>query len=357
MSINMADSQVQDKNSNLRLLSQTIAVTVTPPLPKITHKSTVGDTKTFHKFGKLSLELQKKIFAMALPDSRIMTFSIDFIQIGKDPDKAWYDLYLQIPSFPGPLFLLETCKTSNTSVFHDGGFRKIEFVRPTSGAVVPFFSWRCPVHYKSLDQERRTHFYMRPSQDILMMDVVKLFRFYMIGGSINLKKLTHLILRGSIMQAIHCRFTIKLLIMIQRECPNLKRLSLLRPNKCNRSDTIGAISRYLDINETLYKLDFRYPSDTPLTWREFEIQRLRGHVAAAELTTRTIDRNLRIMEQEGNKYCIPFWKNVEVVPVLKCWSRNTDDESELWFPVLRAYIRRNDDGTLATKPERRRIIL
>lgn len=43
-----------------------------------------------------------------------------------------------------------------------------------------------------------------------------------------------------------------------------------------------------------------------------------------------------------------YWKKVQVVPVINCGSQNYQNDSDLYFSDLEAYVRRNDDGTLET---------
>lgn len=345
----------QGKNSILSVLLLAVAnrfnkVTITPPLRQMPPQSTAGNTKTFHKFANLPLELQIKIFKYALPDSRIVYFGIK-ISTAQDWNKIRPRLDIEIAAFPGVLPLLQTCTTSNASVYSDGGFSKIK-VEPLGTNPVffpqPYRNSNIPIYYEIWHHKVRNYTFLRPSQDILLLDTPSLMMLYRFRGSLNLQNITHISITEIDLTFPSNFSKIYFLNFIQAQCPGLERLSYI-PGPCNIRGWHYHKLRFLEINNNLLNLNFRDSAYREVPERS-ESQMYRALSTVLNRRRRfscMIEDYHSQMAQEDNKDSIAYWKEVEVVDVLVCWSEHLGNESYLYFPYLEAYVDLNNDGTLA----------
>ncbi|KAF7875280.1 hypothetical protein EAF04_002452 [Stromatinia cepivora] len=349
------------------------SITVTPPLPSKTHSFAAGSIKTFHKFCELPRELQLMIFQNALPASRIVyiKFDITASPVSYHERALSVRLDVRIAKSPGLLPLLETCTASNASVYLDGGFVEIKVEPLNSGPALYPREIRTrdfPVHYEDWDHKERNYTYMRPSQDILMVDVDSLLKLYQYGGSLNLEGVTHIALRRiewvpamdpMVDSQKAVQGMIDLLNLIEAQCSNLKRLSFVP----NSYDYLGVHTtndtQLLDINNDLLKLDFRdkrgYEVPDRANCSLYEM--LSCLLKKRNFFDHKIQKHHERIEEQGNKDSIAYWKGVEVVYCLHCRSKYLSKylhgESKryipnLYIPLLDSFVRCNDDGTLAT---------
>ncbi|TGO89939.1 hypothetical protein BPOR_0086g00090 [Botrytis porri] len=267
---------------------------INPPLPQI-YDST-EDTKTFHKFNDLPIELQLKIFKRAMPAARVIRWTR---KVDWHLSENRYPMF-NLRSFPGLFSLLNTCSVSNKSVHHDGGFVRIKWIYGKGSTPAYLTKWvqkhHTFVHYN----------YLRPNHHVFLLDYDDLIEADLIGGSINLQSFTHLALYGNHMRP-QGSILGKLLEFIQTHCPNIKRDTKTK-------------SRSQDVFETRSLMD---------TASEFMFE-------------------VDAVYQEMDRKSMAFWKNVQAVPVLDCGSQNPFDEFELYIPHLEAYACSNNDETLQT---------
>ncbi|KAJ8064242.1 hypothetical protein OCU04_006589 [Sclerotinia nivalis] len=340
------------------------SITVTPSLRSKTHLFAAESIKTFHKFSELPRELQLMIFQNALPASRIVCINFYVIDRGGAISAG---LYVCIAKSPGLLPLLETCTASNASIYLDGGFVKIKVEPLKSGPALYSRGIRTrdfPVHYEDLGNKKRNYTYMRPSQDILMVNANSLLKLYRYGGSLNLEGVTHIALRdiewvpamdSMVDSQKAVQGMIDLLNLIEAQCSNLKRLSFVANIYGHYGDRTTNDTQLLDINNDLLKLDLRdkrgYEVPDSANCRLYEM--LSCLLRERNFFDHKIQKHHERIEEQGNKDSIAYWKGVEVVYCLHCRSKNYHDESKFYIPnpyipLLDCFVRCNDDGTLAT---------
>lgn len=148
---------------------------------------------------------------------------------------------------------MATCKASNASVYL-GGFEKIEIQPPGSGPALlvdlqSAIKSSTKTHHAVLDHKKLQYTYMRPFQDIIVMKADTLVKLYLYGGSINLDRFAHIAVYG-----LDLDEKTLLLKLIQFQCPNLKRLSIVLYNDLLTDEPADYI-RLLDINDNLNKED------------------------------------------------------------------------------------------------------
>ncbi|KAF7909178.1 uncharacterized protein EAE98_012257 [Botrytis deweyae] len=237
--------------------------------------------------------------------------------------------------FPGLFSLLNTCRVSNESVHRHGGFVRIKsnygraYPTKTSQMYYAF------VHYD----------YLRPNHDVFLLNYYNLIESHPISVSIDLQSFTHLVLHSN--KAVHHRpLFVMGLEFIQTHCPNIKRISI-----CVTSPYSFALdrpfNRFIDIDENLLKLKLWYSVRTRMSNPERNIYLYMRSImdTAAEIMS-DVDTFYKKMDTKS----MAFWKNVQVVPVLDCGSRNPLDESELYIPAISAYACSDNDGNLQAIP-------
>ncbi|KAF7926077.1 uncharacterized protein EAE97_010377 [Botrytis byssoidea] len=315
---------------------EVVQFVINPPLPRI-YDST-GDTKTFHKFGALPRELQLRIFKNAMPASRVVRWAERVSRRNYwpafDTSHPLFDQW----KFPGLLSLLQACSVSNASVNVDGGFVKIQSERGRGRAPPLNWKWK---HYT----------FMRPDQDIILLDCSDLVQLYQNGGSINLERFTHIAVYAE--SAEYKKWPQDLLLetldVIQAHCPLLQRLSVFICNKWYRDFTHYENIRFLDIDDSLnlLKLNYRCYMMRTNQDEEFKIgSKLRKMLKSASHLHSQLQEVFMEMRQSREQRVVAYWKKVQVVPVTNCGSQNFYDDSDLYFSDLDAYVGRNDDGTL-----------
>ncbi|TGO23888.1 hypothetical protein BPAE_0118g00150 [Botrytis paeoniae] len=163
------DKKIQGKASNCLLYhisSLTRLSKYDPTSPSEKHQSITGNTKTLHRFGEFPREIQIKIFKYALPNPRIVYLRLELIFSKPEEGITWVHA-------SGLLSLLETCATSNASVYSGEGFTKIKLEplgsRPHT-ANKQRLSTGHYFGYKEQDYKLLNDTYMRPSEDILVVD-------------------------------------------------------------------------------------------------------------------------------------------------------------------------------------------
>ncbi|TGO53491.1 hypothetical protein BCON_0122g00080 [Botryotinia convoluta] len=300
-----------------------------------------------------------KIFKYALPDPRIVYLRLELIFSKPEEGIIWVHVRVNKPKAPGLLSLLETCTTSNASVYSGGGFTKIK-IEPLGScphiANNKFVDRGLPFGYKEQDYKLLNDTYMRPSEDILVVDYDLLSLLYGHGGSLDLKSLTHIAVSRFGYLSVRTPWVsddmTKLLNDIHSRCPCLKRLSVIGTFNCDRE--MPPATRLLDINKDLLKLDLRdkYERQLPSEEADDRYRVLEKILKARYLFDKHFESyRKKIEEEEGNKDAIEYWKKVEVVKALHCWPEDPQDESNLYIPEIDSYVRCNDDGFLATLPE------
>ncbi|THV50940.1 hypothetical protein BGAL_0130g00210 [Botrytis galanthina] len=333
-----------------------IQVNTTPPLPVRKHQCITGNTRTLHRFGEFPREIQIKIFKLALPDPRIVYLRLGLMS-SEHEEESWTHISMDKIRTPGLLPLLETCRTSNASVYCGDGFTKIK-IEPLDGhpgTIKKLDLGAC--HYIDFDvwsDKVLQYNYIRPSEDILVMHYDSLRFLHDRSKSLNLERVTHIALKlecFSVMTPwISDRMT-SLLGDVYSRCPNLKRLSVIGSYNCVRE--LPSATRLLSIDKDLLKLDFRDKDERQVPSEEatHSYRELDRILRARCLFDWHLESYRKEIEEEGNRNAIEYWKKVEVVDVLCCWPDESQDESNFYIPEIRSYVRCNDDGFLATLPE------
>ncbi|TGO45027.1 hypothetical protein BOTNAR_0709g00010 [Botryotinia narcissicola] len=243
-----------------------IQVNTTPPLPVRKNQSITGNTKTLHRFGEFPREIQIKIFKLALPDPRIVHLGLEVIFSEPEDGITWVHARVNKTRAPRLLSLLETCITSNASVYSGDGFTKIK-IQPLNSHPHTANKQRLSPNdnfcYKDWGDKVLNDTYMRFSEDILMVDCSYFDLLYRHGGSLDLERLTHNAVNG-------CQV----------------------PSE---------------------EADDRY-------------QALEKILKARYLFDRHFESHRKEKEEEGNKNAIKYWNRVEVVNVLQCWSDGTRND-------------------------------
>ncbi|KAF7885323.1 uncharacterized protein EAF01_011388 [Botrytis porri] len=237
---------------------------INPPLPQI-YDST-EDTKTFHKFNDLPIELQLKIFKRAMPAARVIRWTR---KVDWHLSENRYPMF-NLRSFPGLFSLLNTCSVSNKSVHHDGGFVRIKWIYGKGSTPAYLTKWvqkhHTFVHYN----------YLRPNHHVFLLDYDDLIEADLIGGSINLQSFTHLALYGNHMRP-QGSILGKLLEFIQTHCPNIKRVSFVISSIWYYPYNQYVIARFIDIDENLLKLKLWYSVRTQRQNPEAKMYLKRDH--------------------------------------------------------------------------------
>ncbi|TGO19009.1 hypothetical protein BTUL_0006g00420 [Botrytis tulipae] len=172
-----------------------IQINTTPPLPVRKHQPITGNTKTLHRFGEFPREIQIKIFKLALPDPRIVHLGLEVIFSEPEDGITWVHARVNKIRAPRLLSLLETCITSNASVYSGDGFTKIK-IQPLNSHPHTANKQRLSPNnnfcYKDWGDKVLNDTYMRFSEDILMVDYNRFDLLYRHGGSLDLERLTHI---------------------------------------------------------------------------------------------------------------------------------------------------------------------
>ncbi|KAF5875169.1 putative heterokaryon incompatibility protein [Botrytis fragariae] len=255
-----------------------IQVNTTPPLPIRKYQSITGNTKTLHRFGEFPREIQIKIFKLALPDPRIVYLRLEIIFSKHEEGITWVYASSGRTRASGLLSLLETCTISNASVYSGDGFTKAKLEplgsRPHT-ANKQHLGTDHYFGYKNWGDKVLNYTYMRPTEDILVVNYDLLSCLYGHNGSLNLEKLTH------IAAVERCLFV----------------MPMSQETQC-----------YWNKDER------QVPSqEADDSYRVLEII-----LKARYLFDRHFDSYRREVEEEGNKDAIEYWKKVEVVNALHC---------------------------------------
>ncbi|KAF7918253.1 uncharacterized protein EAE98_009865 [Botrytis deweyae] len=271
-----------------------IQVNMTPPLPVRRNQSITGNTKTHHRFGEFPREIQIKIFKLALPDPRIVYLRLELVA-SKHEEGTCFHTSVRKTRAPGLLPLLETCTTSNASVYLGDGFTKIK-IEPLDG---------------------------HPHTTNEMSTSTPLIADKMTG----------------------------LLDDVYSRCPGLKRLSVIGSHDCARE--MPSATRLLNTDKNLLKLDLKDKDGRQVPSEEADdrYRVLEKILKARYLFDRHFELYRKEIEEERNYDAIEYWKKVEVVDVLCCWPDESQDESNFYIPEIDSYVRCDDDGFLATLPE------
>lgn len=273
-----------------------------------------------------------------MPAARVVRWTRMGFWISSNTRYPMFNLRL----FPGLFSLLNTCLVSNESVHRDGGFVRIKSTYDHRNPNVPTHptEWPQKRHYS-------VHYsYLRPNHDVFLLNYRDLIASHRTGASINLQSFTHLVFHGNHIE-LQRSTLVKLLELIQTHCPNIERVSILASRIWCYSFNQYAIARFIDIDENLLKLKLWYPVKTHRTNPEANIY---GKMRSIMDTAATFISAFKLVYEEMNTKSMAFWKNVQVVPVLDCGSRNPFDESDIYIPGLQAYACSNKDGNLETTP-------
>ncbi|KAI9646474.1 hypothetical protein NHQ30_004467 [Ciborinia camelliae] len=350
MSVNTTDPQ--DNEMDLfeeKIVDREVQITISPPLPKLERNSSNIFPKTLHKFGKLPKELQIKIFKEALPDSRIISFDFEVLKTFKTYKN--YPIFstslkVDIEKFSSSLSLLETCKVSNASVYL-GGFEKIKILPPGSG--LPLYlhprsgQEEIEDHNGLCDESQIDYTYLRPSQDIIVLNACELLRLYQRGGSINLEKLTHITVDRLLFLPKPLEDHIaEFLKLIQEQCVNLKRLSFIDYGPWVKEFHLIGI-RLLDISGDLSSLHILDYDNKPVA------KTLRMDPPFSRFFLGMLNRQFKNMEQRGNTDAVSYWDRVDIVTVVYMFPTNIAHKFHV--PALSGYVFGNDDGSLVTLQE------
>ncbi|TEY58656.1 hypothetical protein BOTCAL_0204g00130 [Botryotinia calthae] len=286
--------------------------------PPTDHTSITGNTKTFHRFGELPREIQIKIFKHALPDPRTVYLRLEIILEEPREGIMWIHASVDKTRAPGLLPLLETCTTSNASVYSGDGFTKIK-MEPLGShphiASKDNLNNEASLVYKDWGDQVLSYTYMRPSEDILVVDYISLCILYNHHGSLDLQRLTHIAVIHfgylSVTTPWDSGRMTRLLNDIYSRCPCLKRLSVIASHDCPRE--IPPATRFLNIDRDLLKLDLRDKDERQVP---FEEANARYEVLKDILKTRYIfdkhfESHREEVEEEGNKDVVEYWKKVE----------------------------------------------
>ncbi|KAF7947189.1 uncharacterized protein EAE97_004438 [Botrytis byssoidea] len=334
-----------------------IQVNTTPPLPVRKHQSITGNTKTLHRFGQFPREIQIKIFKLALPDPRIVHLGLEVIFSKPEDGITWFHARVNKTRAPGLLSLLETCITSNASVYSGDGFTKIQIQLLNSHPHTANKQHLSPNEnfcYKDWGDMVLNDTYKRFSEDILMVNYSRFDLLYRLGESLDLKRLTHIAVSWFGYLSVSTPWTsgkiTKLLNDTYSQCPCLKRLSVLGSRICD--EKAPPVTRLLNIDKDLLKLDLEDTDGRQVPSEEADdrYQVLKKILKARYLFDRHFE-SYRKKTEEGNKNAIEYWNKVEVVNVFQCWPDGTQYDSTLYIPEIDSIVRSNDDGFLATLPE------
>lgn len=271
---------------------------------------------------------------------------------------TWVHARVNKTRAPRLLSLLETCKTSNASVYSGDGFTKIK-IQPLNShphtANKQHLSPKDNFCYKDWGDKVLNDTYMRFSEDILMVDYSRFDLLYRHGGSLDLERLTHIAvswfgclsvstpwISGKITKPLNDTYS---------QCPCLKRLSVLGSRICD--EKAPPVTRLLNIDKDLLKLDLEDIDGRQVPSEETDdrYQVLEKILKARYLFDGHFESYRKEIEEEGNKNAIEYWNKVEVVNVLQCWPDGTLYDSTLYIPEINSIVRSNDDGFLATLPE------
>ncbi|KAF7953010.1 hypothetical protein EAE96_006232 [Botrytis aclada] len=333
--------------------------------------SITGNTKTLNRFGDFPREIQIKIFKCASLAPRIVYLRLEVIFSEEEEGIIWAHLRVNKNKATDLLSLLEICTTPNASVYCGGGFTKIK-IEPLGTcshvahkAHKSFFDMRffnerfcnkrLPYGYKEQDYKLLNDTYVRPSEDILGVDLDMLTLLCAHGGSLDLESLTHIAVSRSgylsVRTPLVSIYVTRLLSGIHSHYPCLKRLSVVSSNSYPR--ILPPATRLLSINKDLLKLDLRDKDErqVPSGYADDRYQKLEKTLKSRSLFDRHFESYRKGIEKEGNKNAIDYWQKVELVNVLHCWPDDSQDELSLYIPELDSYVRCNDGGFLGTLPE------
>ncbi|QSZ35732.1 hypothetical protein DSL72_006854 [Monilinia vaccinii-corymbosi] len=297
------------------IIRKSKVITVFPPLPTLKKHATAGNTESLSRFKDFPQEIQLQIFRNALPDQMLIIFNFKLERKSPVANIALIGFRVYIAKFLGPLSLLGTCKTLDTSFLRDGEFEEIRIKPQVSDPslllnedlqsdIPVLVSWR---------PSQRNYTYMRPARDIFMTDSDTLLQIYHHGGSINLERFTHIALRYNSSLPV-LRDIVKILSLVQDQCPSLKRLSIWN-DPCRillvGERTPSSHARILDINDDMLKLKPRdhlgmiYPQSSK-TFLFFQ-----ALYSKSRCLLEVLEKAYPIIaEKDGeNKNSIQYWKS------------------------------------------------
>ncbi|KAF7957299.1 hypothetical protein EAE96_002886 [Botrytis aclada] len=342
---------------------------------------------TFEKFSLLPVEVQCHIFKQALPNSQIIKLAFKVTEERYHITRVISRLLvISIPTNPTMLPLLQACANSRAEVYrnsekieigHLGTNTPLELSNPVMGAPSSIHGYRVVKNsIVCTKPDARAYTYMRPNEDILMIDALDVLTLYSFGGTISMSKIKFLALKSASLNGmswkypgntldndyeLHCLHMFFKIISLH--CPALSKVHFLlddnhfTPNQSpTKSQKLEL--RILDMDSEFFIQDFTGMGSKYEAEEELELLARADLQGQAKDTMRDWKQYkkaiARDVAQDGD--VVDFWKTREpIVSVMGWFHEDSQDEfsavprPRMYVPSLTAWLPAHADGTIVDK--------
>lgn len=331
----------------------------------------------FKQFKNLPVELQCLVFKHAFPKPKVIDFRFYVLQsYGDQETQIIRKLRGRIRKNTSILPMLQACSNSQKEVYRN--FERIEIA--DLGTHTPYALSHPALllpsryhHYEVINDSRKfgslNHTYMRPDEDILLIDGYALTSLYSYGGSISMSNITNLVLshldlhtwklvsRNRMGTGAEVNlFKDSLLKQISMHCPALSKIHFLL---CSDNDNFDCEpSGALDLQILDIDSEFRYQEAVNLKGK------LNGLLTLDKIEE--VSRMMKSVEPQWEAYMkikaaevpqdvdfLQFWKHRKPVLSVMGWlhSDETNEPSypRIYVPSISAWLPAHADGTIVNK--------